>query len=202
MLQRILIWDAPTRVFHWLQLISFVGAYWTAESERYRDIHLAFGYTLLGLITFRLLWGFIGTPYARFNSFWFKPAETISYLIALVKGGAKHYLGHNPLGSVAVWLLLGLGASLCVTGVFALQDDASDAVISAHGVLTNIMLVVIAVHIMGVFMSSVLHKENLLRAMITGYKVAEKDAAISASYNWLAALMVLVAVIFGFVFLN
>ena len=202
MLQRILIWDAPTRVFHWLQLISFVGAYWTAESERYRDIHLAFGYTLLGLITFRLLWGFIGTPYARFKSFWFKPAEIFSYLIALVKGSAKHYLGHNPLGSVAVWLLLVLGASLCVTGVFALQDEASDAVISAHSLLTNGMLVVIAVHILGVFISSVLHKENLLRAMITGYKMAENKEGIQRSFGFLGMVMLVACVVFVFAYLR
>jgi cytochrome b len=202
MLQSILIWDAPTRVFHWLQVISFVGAYWTAESERYRDIHLAFGYVLLGLIAFRLLWGFIGTPYARFDTFWFKPVEILTYLISLVKKNAKHYLGHNPLGSVAVWLLLGLGASLCVTGVYALQDDASDAVISAHGVLTNIMLVVIAVHILGVFMSSVLHKENLVRAMITGYKMAETKEGIQRNFGFLGIAMLAACAVFVFVYLR
>ena len=73
MIQRILVWDIPTRVFHWLLALSFAGAYLTAESERYRDIHVVLGYTLLGLIGFRLLWGFFGTRYAQFRSFLFSP---------------------------------------------------------------------------------------------------------------------------------
>lgn len=200
--QRILIWDTPTRVFHWLQVISFVGAYLTAESERNRDIHLAFGYILLGLIVFRLLWGFIGTRYARFSSFLFNPGEIIAYLLSLFKNQPKHYLGHNPAGSVSVWLLLALGLFICVTGVMALQDDASDAVIKMHGVATDIMLVVILLHLLGVLMSSIMHRENLARSMVTGFKFAETNEGIQRSYNWLGILMLAVAVVFWFVFLR
>lgn len=202
MIQRILIWDAPTRVFHWLQAISFAGAYLTSDSERNRDIHMAFGYILLGLIAFRLLWGFLGTRYARFGSFLFKPGEIIAYLLSLFKGKAKHYLGHNPAGSVSVWLLLALGLFICVTGVMAFQDDAGDTVVKMHGVATNIMLVVILLHIIGVLVSSVLHRENLARSMITGFKPAETDEGIRRSYNWLGALMLVVAVVFWFLFLR
>lgn len=200
--QRILIWDTPTRVFHWLQVISFVGAYLTAESERNRDIHLAFGYILLGLIVFRLLWGFIGTRYARFSSFLFNPGEIIAYLLSLFKNQPKHYLGHNPAGSVSVWLLLALGLFICVTGVMALQDDASDTVIKMHGVATDIMLVVILLHLLGVLMSSIMHRENLARSMVTGFKFAETNEGIQRSYNWLGLLMLAVAVVFWFVFLR
>ena len=77
---RILVWDAPTRVFHWLLAASFVGAYVTSESERFHDIHLLLGYTLLGLIAFRILWGLIGTRYAGFRSFAFGPSQVIAYL--------------------------------------------------------------------------------------------------------------------------
>lgn len=202
MTQRILVWDAPTRVFHWLQAISFVGAYLTSESERYRDIHVAFGYILLGLVVFRLLWGVMGTRYARFSSFLFMPGEIIGYLLSLLKDKPRHYLGHNPAGSVSVWLLLSLGLLICVTGVMALQDDASDAVIEMHGVATNIMLVVIALHLLGVLMSSIMHRENLVRSMVTGFKFADTDEGIRRGYNWLAAIMLAAAVIFWFVFLR
>jgi cytochrome b len=202
MLQRILIWDAPTRAFHWLQVISFIGAYATSESERYRDIHLAFGYILLGLIIFRLVWGFLGTRYARFNSFLFKPAEVSGYLLSLFKGKAKHYLGHNPAGSIAVWMLLALGALLCVTGVMALQDDAGDAVIEAHEILTNIMLATVALHILGVIVSSLMHRENLIRSMITGYKVAEIKQGIQRSYNLFGIALIAAALVFGLVYLR
>ncbi len=202
MIQRILIWDAPTRVFHWLQAISFVGAYLTSESERNRDIHVAFGYIMLGLLVFRLLWGFLGTRYSRFSSFVFKPGEIIAYLVALIKGKPKHYLGHNPAGSVAVWLLLSIGLFICVTGMMALQDNASEAVVNMHGVATKVMLAVILLHLIGVLVSSVLHHENLVRSMITGFKSAEMDEGIRRSYNWLGATMLAIAVAFWFVFLR
>lgn len=202
MIKRVLVWDAPTRVFHWMQVISFVGAYLTSDSERNRDIHLAFGYILLGLIIFRLLWGFVGTRYARFNSFLFMPGEIIAYLRSLFKGQPKHYLGHNPAGSVAVWLLLVLGLFLCVTGVMALQDDASELVVEMHGVVTNVMLVVILLHIAGVVVSSALHHENLVRSMITGFKSAETDAGIRRNYNWLGVTLLAAAVVFWFIFLR
>jgi cytochrome b len=202
MIKRILVWDAPTRVFHWLQLVSFVGAYLTSESERYRDIHLAFGYILLALIVFRLLWGFLGTRYARFSSFLFMPGEIVSYLLSLFKGPSKHYLGHNPAGSVSVWLLLSLGLLICVTGVMALQDDAAESVIELHGTATDIMVVVILLHLLGVVMSSLMHRENLVRSMITGFKVAETEEGIRSSYSWLAAVMLAAAVLFWFVFLR
>ena len=85
MLQRILVWDLPTRVFHWSFALSFAGAYLTAESERYRDIHLALGYVFLGMLVFRLVWGLVGTAYVRFRAFWFKPAEIVAYLRALLR---------------------------------------------------------------------------------------------------------------------
>jgi len=129
MIQRILVWDIPTRVFHWLLVLSFAGAYLTAESERYRDIHVVLGYTLLGLIAFRLLWGFFGTRYAQFRSFLFKPDEIVAYALSLFKGKPAHYIGHNPLGSLAIWLLLGLGILTGATGVMLFQDIGGEALV-------------------------------------------------------------------------
>ena len=202
MTRKILVWDAPTRLFHWMQVASFLGAYLTSESERNRDVHVTCGYILLGLIVFRLLWGFIGTRYARFGSFFFTPGDIISYLKSLFGGHPKHYLGHNPAGSVSVWLLLSLGLFVCVTGVMALQDDASDLVIGMHGMGTNVMVVVILLHIAGVVVSSGLHRENLVRAMVTGFKPSETSSGIPRSYPWLAALMVAAAAIFWLMFLG
>ena len=158
MSQRILVWDVPTRVFHWLLVLSFCGAYLTAESERYRDIHLVLGYTLLGLIGFRLLWGFFGTRYAQFRSFLFKPGEIAAYALSLLKGKPAHYIGHNPLGSVAIWLLLGLVVLSCVSGVLLFQDIGGDALEELHEFTSNTILVIVLLHIAGVAVSSVLHR--------------------------------------------
>ncbi|MEO7622355.1 MAG: cytochrome b/b6 domain-containing protein [Gallionella sp.] len=202
MLQRILVWDAPTRMFHWLQVLSFAAAYWTADSERLRNYHVALGYILLGLLVFRLLWGFIGTRYARFGSFVFNPKQIITYLLALIKGKPQHYLGHNPAGSVSVWVLLGLGLFICVTGVMALQDNASDVVGDLHGVATYIMLGVIGLHLVGVLISSIMHRENLLRAMLTGFKAADPEQGIPRAYNWLGLMMLVAVIIFWFAYVK
>jgi|SRR5450759_435829 len=202
MIRRILVWDVPTRVFHWLQALSFGAAYLTAFSERMRNYHVALGYILLGLLVFRLLWGFVGTRYARFRSFLFNPKESFVYLLTMVKGKPVHYLGHNPAGSVSVWLLLGLGLFIGVTGVLALQDDASDVVVDLHGLVTNVMLGVILLHLVGVLMSSILHRENLVRAMFTGLKSAESDEGIKRSYGWLGLLMMVAVVVFWFAYVK
>ena len=196
MSQRILVWDIPTRVFHWLLALSFAGAYLTAESERYRDIHVALGYTLLGLIGFRLLWGFVGTRYAQFRSFLFKPAEVMAYFQSLLKGKPAHYVGHNPAGSMAIWLLLGLGILTGVTGVMLFHDIGGDALEELHEFASNAMLAIVVIHIAGVVVSSVLHRENLVRSMITGFKSAEPEQGIRRSHLWLGVIMLTAVVAF------
>ena len=196
MMHRILVWDLPTRVFHWLLALSFLGAFVTAESERYRDIHVVLGYTLLCLLAFRLLWGFIGTRYAQFRSFLFKPGEMVAYSASLLKRKPAHYLGHNPLGSLAIWLLLALGISTGVTGVMLFQDIGGDAVEELHEALANGMLAVVLIHIAGVVVSSVLHRENLVRSMITGFKSGKPQEGIHRSYRWLGVIMLAAVVAF------
>ena len=196
MIKRILVWDVPTRVFHWLLVLSFSGAYVTAESERYRDIHVVLGYTMLALLAFRLLWGFFGTRYAQFRSFLFKPGEIIAYVLSLLKRKPAHYVGHNPAGSVAIWLLLGLGISSGVTGIMAFQDIGGDMVEELHEFASNAMLAVVLIHIAGVIVSSVMHRENLVRAMITGFKSARPTDAITRSYRWLGVIILAAVVAF------
>jgi cytochrome b len=198
MQQRILVWDAPTRMFHWLLVLSFAGDYWTADSERMRDVHVTLGYIFLGLLLFRVVWGFAGTRYARFDSFLFKPAQVLAYLRDLVARNPAHYLGHNPAGSVAIWLLLLAGIISGITGVLALQDIGGEAIVEAHDMVSEGMLAIVVIHILGVVSSSLLHRENLVRSMITGYKQGELNAGNSRSYPWLAAAMLLVVLAFWF----
>lgn len=200
--RRILVWDVPTRVFHWLQALSFGAAYLTAFSERLRNYHVALGYIMLGLLVFRLLWGFVGTRYARFRSFLFRPGEIVSYLLAMARGKPAHYLGHNPAGSVSVWLLLALGLFICVTGVMALQDDASDRVVELHGLATNAMLGMVALHLAGVLASSLMHRENLVRSMFTGMKPAGTEKSIHRPYAWLGAMMLIAVAVFWFAYVK
>ena len=196
MKQRTLIWDVPTRVFHWLLVISFAGAFLTAESERYREIHVTLGYSLLGLLIFRLIWGVIGSRYAQFRSFLFKPTEIIGYLISMFKSEPEHFIGHNPAGSVSVYLLLALGLTCGISGVVIFQDVGGDALEELHELAANSMLAVVVLHIFGVLVSSVLHRENLVRSMITGLKSAPPIAGIRRAHARLGVIMLVLVVAF------
>jgi len=167
---KVLVWDLPTRVCHWLLALSFAGAYLTAESERLRDVHVMLGYTMAGLVAFRLVWGVLGTRYARFASFAYGPRQVLSYLKSLLTRSPQRYLGHNPAGSWAIYGLLGLSALAVAAGYATYNDVGGHAMEEVHEALANGLLALVLVHIAGVAASSLLHGENLVRAMITGRK--------------------------------
>jgi len=164
------VWDLPVRVFHWALVVCFVGAYVLSESEHWRQIHVMFGYTAVGLLAFRLMWGFIGTEHARFRSFAFSPREAFGYLRDELAGRARRYLGHNPAGSWAVYGLLAVTLATGVSGWLTFNEIGGDAFEEVHEVCANTWLALVVVHVLGVVFSSVLQRENLARAMITGRK--------------------------------
>jgi cytochrome b len=167
---RVRVWDLPVRVFHWALAASFAGAYLLSESDRWRHAHVMLGYTVLGLIAFRLLWGMVGTHHARFGSFAFSPLAALRHLREAVRGRGRRYLGHNPAGSWAVWGLLLLGAATGITGYLTLNRVAGESFEDAHEILANAWLTLVGLHVLGVFFTSVLQRESLVRAMWTGDK--------------------------------
>ena len=190
---RILVWDAPTRVFHWALALSFVGAFVTADSERLRDVHVVLGYTVFGLIAFRLIWGVVGTRYARFTSFAFGPRAVVAYLKSLLALRPQHFLGHNPAGSIAIYALLALGLLTGLTGYAHYNELGGEWLEDLHEGLANAMLAVVFVHIAGVIVSSLLHRENLARAMVTGYKTGYPTGAIRGA-RWIVAALVVASI--------
>lgn len=189
--ERVLVWDLPVRLFHWLMVLCFAGAYLTAESEHWRLVHVTFGYTMAGLVAFRLIWGLIGTRHARFASFVRGPAAVLRYLHGLMQGQPEHHQGHNPAGAVAIMLILGLTAAVTSTGWANFNELGGEWLEEAHEVLANLMLLIIGVHVAGVWLSSRLHKENLVRAMITGYKSGQPQDGIKRAWASLAAVMLI-----------
>lgn len=213
------VWDPMVRIFHWSLVITFIIAYLSGEEES--DLHAYAGYVIVGLIVFRLLWGFIGTTYARFSNFLYSPQTVWEYLHSLLTRHPKHYLGHNPAGGLMVILMLLSLAFASYTGLKAYGAEghgplAPDApgislVASAHAdddyyerddddehehhsyeregheleeneeeefweevheASVNFVLFLILLHVAGVIISSFLHRENLVRAMLTGRKPA------------------------------
>ena len=187
---KVLVWDVPTRVFHWLLALSFAGAFVTAESERYRDVHVMLGYTVLGLVAFRLVWGLIGTRYARFWSFAYGPRSVLTYVKSLFTRSPQHHLGHNPAGSWAVYALLALSLLAGASGYATYNDIGGHWMQDVHEALANTLLGVVFLHIAGVLVSSVLHRENLVRSMLTGCKSAKPGNGIRYRHRLIGAALV------------
>ena len=191
---KILVWDAPVRVFHWLLVLSFFGAYLTAESERWRLLHVTLGYTLGGLIGFRVVWGLWGTRYARFRNFVRGPREVMRYGQSLLRGTPAHAVGHNPAGAVAIMLLLLLGVGVVASGWAIYNDMGGKLFEELHELIGNLMLLVVCVHVAGVVIASWLHRENLVRAMVTGKKEGLPDEDIRRAW-WPVAMLILASIV-------
>jgi len=193
---RVLVWDAPTRVFHWLLAACVAGTWLTSDSERWRDIHVLLGYATLALLAFRIIWGLIGTRHARFRSFAFPPQAVIHYVKSLASESPEHHVGHNPAGSWAIYALLAMVLLAGGSGWLANMDSAPHWVSELHEGVSTALFALIGVHIAGAVASSLVHGENLVKAMLTGYKRADPAQAI-ASPRWFTAL----ALVSGFVLL-
>lgn len=190
----VLVWDAPVRVFHWLLVLSFAGAYLSAESENWRLLHVTLGYTMAGLVLFRIVWGLVGTRHARFSNFVRGPQAVSRYVKALLRGHPEHHTGHNPAGALAIVALLGMALVLAATGWATYNELSGKWLEEVHEAIANLMLALVAVHVAAVFLAGWLHQENLVRAMITGRKPGLPQDGIRSAWRTVAVLM-LVAVL-------
>ena len=187
--RRILVWDLPVRVFHWTLAASFLGAFVTAESERWRDVHVLLGYTVAGLLAFRLFWGFAGTRHARFAAFLHGPRSVLRYLGSLLTRRPEHHVGHNPAGSWAIWALIALGLATVASGYAVYELAAGRWLEELHEFSAHAMLAVVAAHVAGVVASSFLHRENLVVAMLTGRKRGAAGDAIGSPRRFVGTLL-------------
>ena len=186
---KILVWDIPTRVGHWLLVTAFMVSFLSGDSEEWRLIHVTAGYAMAGALAFRLFWGIAGTRYARFKSFMFSPRQLIDYLLSLLKGKPEHWVGHNPAGSYAIYVLLFLGMIVVVSGWAAYAGAGGEWLVETHDVLPKVMLGVVGLHVLGVIVSSRLHSENLVLSMVTGLKQGAKTHAIASSKKYWSILL-------------
>ncbi len=179
------VWDRFLRFFHWTLVLCFTTAFISGEVHL-STIHELVGYTLCVLLAARLYWGFRGSEYARFRAFIFPVSEAVSYLRSMLKGNPRHYYGHNPAGALMVFTMFGLLAVIFLSGLLTLgtidfggplaflanrvSDDASYVFRHVHEFLPNVALGLVVLHLLGVLVGSIQHKENLVRAMLTGRK--------------------------------
>jgi len=187
--RRILVWDAPVRVLHWLMVLCFAGAWLTAESERWRLVHVTLGYTMAGLVAFRLLWGLVGTRHARFASFVRGPRAVARYVGSILRGRPEHHAGHNPAGAVAIVALLGFAALVTFSGWATYNELGGRWLEEAHEAIATAMLAVIAVHVAGVALGCIVHRENLVASMVHGRKAASPAEGVRKTWRSVAAVM-------------
>jgi cytochrome b len=177
------VWDPVVRVGHWTLVISFFTAYFTEDDLM--TPHVWAGYVIGLVVCFRLIWGFVGTRHARFADFVRSPAVTFKYLADLVRHRSRRFTGHNPAGGMMIVVLLISLAGTVVSGIVLYGMEESAGPLAAlvadyveyehfweevHEVLSNLTLLLVGLHIAGVLLSSYVHRENLVVAMLTGRK--------------------------------
>lgn len=178
---QIRVWDPLVRIFHWSLVLFFIIAFITEDD--WLSLHNVAGYVITGLLIFRIFWGLIGTRYARFSSFVTAPSQVRDYLRSMLAGRPKHYLGHNPAGGLMIIVMLVVLLLTAFSGMATLAPEGSgplantffsswseDWLEEIHETLANLSLLLVIVHVAGVIVGSLVHRENLVKAMINGRK--------------------------------
>ena len=184
---QIKVWDPVVRFFHWSLVSAFVIAYITEEDLL--SVHTWAGYLIVGLLVVRIIWGFIGTHYARFSDFVHSPSTIIQFLKNTLALRAKRYLGHNPAGGAMVMLLIFSLIATTTSGILLLGAEEQAGLVAnwftqaggywgnaleeLHEFFANFTVLLVFIHIAGVIVESLIHKENLLSAMLNGFKPAD-----------------------------
>ncbi|MFQ5518417.1 MAG: cytochrome b/b6 domain-containing protein [Mariprofundus sp.] len=184
------VWDKFIRLFHWSLVVVFIVLYVSAHFK-YDDTHFLFAYILMALLFSRIVWGFTSSGHAHFASFYYPIAETIAYFRSMLHGNSDRYIGHNPAGAAMTFTFLLLLIVMVVTGLVMLTwgeyegplwamgiDFSRETALQCqclHEMSTDLLLVMIALHLLGVMHSSFKHKENLASAMWHGKKRVPHD---------------------------
>lgn len=173
------VWDIGVRLFHWSLVLSFVVAWLTRHGSE--DIHHLAGYAAAALVALRLVWGAVGTHYARFAQFTRSPVTVLGYLRDIATGREARYLGHNPAGGAMILLLLAMMGGTALTGWMMTTDQfwGDDNISHLHERLADGLLILVLLHIAGVVLASLRHRENLVRAMVTGRKRAAEEGDVA-----------------------
>ena len=180
------VWDRFVRLFHWLLVAAFFTAYLVEDD--WLGVHAWAGYLVFSLVVLRLAWGVVGTEHARFGDFVRRPREVLGYLKSTIVGRPRRYLGHNPAGGAMVIALMGSLLFTTILGMLLLGSEPGNALYGlvsglglagepgeevleeTHEFFANFTLALVGLHVAGVLFSSLAHRENLVRAMVTGRK--------------------------------
>jgi len=196
------LWDGPTRIIHWA-LVVLVGFAWWAAENHHMEWHRLAGYSVIGLLVFRILWGFCGSGSARFSSFVKGPRATLAYMRTLPLRAHMATPGHNPLGALSVLAILGLLLLQVVTGLFSVDVDGLEsgplsdrvdfdtgrAFAAVHHLSFNALQALILLHVAAVIFYAVYKRADLVRPMVTGRAKVTTDPGLTFAPVWRAVLV-------------
>lgn len=203
------LWDWPVRLVHWALVLLIAFSWWA--SEDHLNWHRWSGYTIVGLVVFRILWGFVGSRTARFASFLKGPAQTAAYLKTLPNRAPADGPGHNPLGAWSVVAMLGVLAVQVTTGLFAVDLDAFEAgplsdrvsfdlgrrIAGWHELSFRVLQVLVAVHVLAIAYYLIWKRTNLISAMFTGRRRFATDPGLAFAPAWRLVVVAAIAAAFA-----
>jgi cytochrome b/DNA-binding CsgD family transcriptional regulator len=202
-MKKLRVYDLPTRVFHWVFVGLFVGAFFISkvfddDSSAY-PYHMLMGLMLASAVFLRMVWGFVGSRYARFSSFALRPSDLVNYFKDLVAGKAAQKLGHNPASSWAALTMMGLALALAVSGYLMTQgSELKESLEDIHELLANAFMIVAIAHVSGIILHSFTHRDAIGLSMIHGKKVSlSPGGGIDKSYPVIALIFLVLISLIG-----
>ena len=178
-MRQVLVYDFPTRVFHWLFAGFFITAFAISnlvddESARF-SLHMLAGMGMVFVVILRIIWSLVGTRHARLTDLTLNPAQLIAYFKGMFSGSSRRWIGHNPASSWAAVAMVGLAIGMGVTGYLMATGGENDSIKEVHELMANAFLVVVLLHIAGVVVHVLKHRDHLPSSMVTGRKQALSD---------------------------
>lgn len=200
-MEKRLVYDLPTRVLHWLFAGLFITAYGIAnlvdDDSALFVFHMMAGLTLSFVVILRLGWGFVGTPHARFTDFALRPKDLINYFKGILTGSQRRWAGHNPASSWAALVMMGLALGLGVTG-YLMSTGGKETFEDIHEILANAFAITVVLHVAGILLHTLRHKEMIGLSMVSGHKERIRPVdSIQSPKTVMGLLILAVVVAFG-----
>ena len=192
--KRMMVWDSPIFIKNWLLAFCFVGAILTQESEKFRLVHVTLGYTMLGIVGFRLIWGFVGSKYARFTTMKPRFLRVRENIQAILSGNKEFSIGLNAIGFVAAYLLMGLVLLVSASGYLVFNEIGPELISEIHELVGNLLITVVVVHVGSIVLNAIyqrLQKSNV--EVVTKIGVIAQRAR---PYKWVSISILLIVIYF------
>jgi len=192
--KKMLVWDSPIFFTHWLLAFCFLGAIVTQESEKFRLVHVTLGYTMLGIVGFRVIWGFIGSKYARFTTIKPRFLRVCENIQAILSGNKEFSIGLNAIGFLAAYLLMGLVLLVSASGYLVFNEIGPELISEIHELVGNLLIAVVVVHVGSIVLNAIyqrIQKENA--------EVATKIGVLAQRarpYKWVSIIILLIMIYF------